>query len=316
MMIHRALLFSGQGSQYVGMIRDIAEVFPQARTIIEEADEVFGSSLSAICFSGPDEVLRETRYTQPALFLHEAIIVSLLRTQCPEAIQCSAVAGHSLGEYGALFAAGVLDFRTALSLVSLRGELMFSAGEARPGTMAAIVGAEDAVVEELCHTITVNAGQGLVVVPANYNCPGQLVISGDAELLRQSLQQFKAQGAKIAKELQVSGAFHSPLMQPAQARLAEAIHAADFQDAIIPVYVNATAQPLTSASQLKSALIEQLVAPVRWTQSIRAMQASGIEEFVEIGPGTVLQGLVKRTVSGVSIRGIDTAIHIQAAIGL
>ncbi len=306
-----ALLFSGQGSQYVGMMRDLVEEFAIARDMVEQADAIMGVALSDICFHGPEELLRETRYTQTALFLHEAILVGILRANPDQPFMYSAVAGHSLGEYSALFSANVIDFTTAFQLVKLRGELMFAAGADRPGTMAAIIGMDDHSVATLCAEITRDA-DGQIVVPANYNCPGLLVISGDAELDRASLPQFKARGAKIAKELPVSGAFHSPLMKPAQEELARAIHSSEFSSASVDVYVNATAQALRSAEDLKHALIDQLVQPVQWTQSLQAMYSAGIRTYIEIGPGNVLQGLVKRTHNDVAIRGIDKAEHVKA----
>jgi [acyl-carrier-protein] S-malonyltransferase len=307
-----ALLFAGQGSQYVGMVRDLVQDFSLAQTMMQQADDIMGTSLSEICFNGPAELLRETRYTQPALFVHEAILVAVLREQARDTFVYSTVAGHSLGEYSALFAAHVLDFETALRLVKLRGELMFAAGADRPGTMAAVIGMADEAVAELCAQITGSANGEQVIVPANYNCPGQLVVSGDAELVRASLPQFKAGGAKIAKELPVSGAFHSPLMKPAQDELAKAIHTAHFSSASVDVYVNTTAQALRSAQALQAALINQLVQPVQWTQSLQAMYSAGIREYIEIGPGNVLQGLTKRTVSDATIRGIDTAEHVRS----
>lgn len=299
-----ALVFSGQGSQYVGMMRDLADAFPQAKDMLAQADEIMGCALSTICFEGPAETLKETRYTQPALFVHEAILVKLLGGHIP----FHAVAGHSLGEYSALFAAGVVDFETGLRLVKLRGELMFRAGEERPGTMIAVVGLDDDKVRELCASLTSAEN---VIVAANFNSPGQIVISGSAEYLRAQIPAFKQAGAKMVKELPVSGAFHSPLMQSAQNELEKAIYQASFHEASVDVYANALAKPLRTANEIRAALVQQLTAPVLWTQSIQAMHTAGVTTFYELGPGNVLQGLVKRTVSGVTIGGVDTAEQLK-----
>jgi [acyl-carrier-protein] S-malonyltransferase len=306
-----ALVFSGQGSQYVGMMRDLAAAFPEARAKIAEADAIMGMSLGALCFDGPAERLKETRYTQPALFVHEAILATLLREKIP----FHAVAGHSLGEYSALFAAGAVDFETGLRLVKLRGELMFRAGETHPGTMAAVLGMNDEAVRELCAALTEEGNMEKTIVAANFNSPGQVVISGSADYLRAKMPNFKAAGAKMVKELPVSGAFHSPLLQSAQDELEKAIYQATIRDAAVDVYANALAKPLRAAADIRAALVRQLTAPVLWTQSILAMQEAGIDIFYELGPGNVLQGLIKRTVSGeVVIGGFDTAAHAQAAL--
>lgn len=303
----KAAVFSGQGSQYVGMMSTLLAV-DGARAFVQECDDLLGFSISAICLEGPEDVLRQTRYTQPALFVHEALVVHLLGAEH----RFDAFAGHSLGEYSALYAAGVLSLKDALALVKLRGELMFRAGEAEPGTMAAILGLEDEAVESLCERISSESVGGGVVVPANYNSPGQLVISGSAELVRSSLEVFKQAGAKRALELSVSGAFHSPLMKSAQSELAEAINATEFSAPTAPIYCNVSATPETSPEVLRQRLIEQLVSPVRWTQSVRRMAADGIGHCTEIGPGSVLQGLVKRIDRGVSTDGIDTAEHFTS----
>lgn len=302
-MSKKAGIFSGQGSQYVGMGKALSESFSAARNIFAQADEILGYSLSTICFEGPAETLKETRYTQPALFVHEMALLAAAEDK----ISFDAVAGHSLGEYSAICAAGSLSFEDALRLVALRGELMFSAGEEQPGSMAAIVGLEDDTVRNLCSELT---NDSAVIVPANFNSPGQIVISGDADAIRNSLDAFKQAGAKMAKELPVSGAFHSPLMKPAQQKLAEAIHKTTFHDARIDIYNNVTAKPTRLATTLQNLLIEQLCAPVLWTQTIQAMHHDGMSEFIEIGPGKVLQGLVKRTVEA-SITGFDTDADIK-----
>ncbi len=303
-----ALLFSGQGSQYVGMAKDLAREFPQASAMLQNADAIMGFSLSTICFEGPAETLKETRYTQPALFVHEAILATLLHDRLP----FHAVAGHSLGEYSALFAAGVLDFETALTLVKLRGELMFRAGEKQPGTMAAVVGLADEKVQEVCESLNKPDSADEIIVAANFNSPGQVVISGSADYLRANMAAFKQAGAKMVKELPVSGAFHSPLMASAKDELEKAIYQATVSDAMVDVYANALAKPLRKADDIRAALVQQLVAPVLWTQSLVAMREAGITTFYEMGPGNVLQGLVKRTVEGATIGGFDTAEQVKA----
>ncbi|MBK9249194.1 MAG: ACP S-malonyltransferase [Ignavibacteria bacterium] len=299
-----ALLFAGQGSQYVGMMRGLITTYPRAAEKLRLADDILGFSLSSICFDGPVEMLKETRYTQPALFVHEAILVDLLQDK----LTFEAVAGHSLGEYSALYAAGVLEFESALKLVALRGQLMFGAGEDNPGTMLAIIGLTDDVVIDICTTLNGNGG---VIVPANFNSPGQVVVSGSAGFLRANIQTFKDAGARMVSELPVSGAFHSPLLLPAKERLAEAIHLTGFQDATVEVYCNFTAQPEKQADSLRASLIEQLISPVRWTETMANMYQAGILNYIEIGPGKVLQGLVKRTLNGVTFTGYDTYTDVQ-----
>lgn len=296
-------IFSGQGSQYVGMGKGLAAQFSAAATLFSRADESIGYSLSTICFEGPIDTLKQTRYTQPALFVHEMALLAAADGR----LQFDAVAGHSLGEYSAICAAGGISFDDALRLVALRGELMYSAGEHAPGTMAAIVGLDDDVVRRLCAELSTD---DTVIVPANFNSPGQIVISGSADSVRNSLDIFKQAGAKMAKELPVSGAFHSPLMKPAQDRLAEAIMSTTFNDTTIDVYSNVTAQPTRSAEALRQLLIDQVCAPVLWTQTVQTMANDGITSFVEIGPSKVLQGLVKRTVEA-EILGYDTEADIQ-----
>ncbi len=305
----KALLCTGQGSQYIGMVKDLHDKYPVAQELVKKADEVLGFELSKICFEGPTETLKETRYTQPALFLHSAVAFNLIKDK----VDFSVVAGHSVGEYAALYAAGVLSFEDAIKLVAFRGDLMFSAGEDEPGTMMAVIGGADEKVEAACYELTKN-GNGKVVVAANYNCPGQLVVSGSAEYLRENVAALKAAGAKIVKELPVSGAFHSPLMQPAKEKLAEAINNIEFKDAKVPVYSNVHAKPITNANEIKEALIAQLTAPVKWTQSLQEMDKEGIEHFIELGPGTVLQGLVKRTLKGKTISGFDKVEDVEKYI--
>jgi len=295
-----ALLFAGQGSQYVGMAKDLTERYPAAKELADRANEILGFDLTAMMFDGPSETLTETRNTQPALFLHEAMVLTITGI----ASEASAVAGHSLGEFSALHAAGVLSFEDALRLVRMRGELMFNAGLEIPGTMAAVVGLDDAAVEALCGEL--NEGTDKVIVPANFNAPGQVVVSGSRDHVRQVLDTFKERGAKLVKELNVSGAFHSPLLQSASEPFAEALENTTFNNATIPVFVNTLASPLQEAGALRAAAKAQLTSPVRWTQSMQAMQSAGMTTFIEIGPGKVLQGLAKRIVQG-EIRGLDSA---------
>ncbi len=300
-----ALLFSGQGSQYVGMAKDLVESYSVAKGLIERAQEILGYDISAIMFDGPEDVLRQTRYTQPALFLHEVLLLNVT----PVRTTMRAVAGHSLGEYSALYAAGVVSFEDALQLVQLRATLMFQAGEAIPGTMAAIVGLDDDVVREICAEL--NGGEGKVIVPANFNSPGQIVVSGSAQHVRASMPVFKERGAKLVKELQVSGAFHSPLLAEAESGLAQKIRSTSFNEASVPVYVNVTGSAVTSADELKDAAIRQLTSPVLWTATMQSMWNAGITSYREVGPGKVLQGLIKRTLSEATVDGIDTAADVQ-----
>ena len=304
-----AILATGQGSQYVGMLKDIFLQYPIAKKRLEDTNEILGFEITKILFDGPAEKLQETRYTQPALFLHTAILTDLIKDK----IEFNAAAGHSVGEYAALYAAEVLDFETALKLVALRGQLMFNAGEYEPGTMFALIGGDEEKIENLCKELSNNANSdGNVIVPANYNSPGQIVISGSADYLRQNADKFKSIGAKIVKELNVSGAFHSPLMLPAKAELEKAILNEKFKDAKIPVYSNVFAKAITNSNEIRNALIMQLTEPVKWTQSIKQMANDGISSYIELGPGKVLQGLVKRIITesdapNLKISGYDTA---------
>jgi len=304
-----ALVFSGQGSQYVGMLKDIYEHYQDAKSTIEQADDILGYKLSEICFEGPVDVLRETRYTQPALFLHSAVVFDLTR----KGLNFDAVAGHSVGEYAALYAAGVLKFEDALKLVSLRGKLMFKAGEDEPGTMFAVINLADDIVEKLCAGLTAQ-GYGNVIVPANYNSPGQIVISGSADYLRTNAQKFKDAGARMVKELQVSGAFHSPLLKSAKEKLERTINSIEFSDAIVPVYANVTAEPVSDGQKIKELLIKQLLSPVKWTHTVINMHGAGITNFIEMGPGNVLQGLIKRTLDVAEVSGLDKAVDLDKFI--
>lgn len=300
----KVALYSGQGSQYVGMLKDYYENNNESRDLIDKADEILGYSLSEICFNGPVDKLKETRYTQPAIFLHSVIVNNLIKNR----ISIDAVAGHSVGEYAALYSAEVVSFEDAISLVSLRGELMFRTGETEPGTMFAVIGMEDEVLINLCKELN---SENNVIVPANFNSPGQIVISGSRDYLRNNSGIFKERGARMVMELPVSGAFHSPLMKPAQEKLAEAINGIKFNDATIPVFTNVDALSETNSELLKKKLIDQLTAPVLWTQILNNLQKDGYTEFIEMGPGNVLQGLCKRSLKDINISGIDKLQDIE-----
>lgn len=307
-MSKTALLFSGQGSQYVGMAQDLVQQFPVAAERLEQANSILGYDLQAIMFDGPQEKLQETRYTQPALFVHEAILVDITKLIS----STTAVAGHSLGEFSALYAAKVLSFESALLAIKVRAEAMWDTGEKTKGTMAAIVGMDDNSLQQLCAEL--NGVDGNILVAANYNSPGQIVISGTADYLREKLPLFKERGAKIVKELNVSGAFHSPLMKDAALPLTATLESTEYKDAIVDVYVNTTAKPLTKANELRLASIAQLTHAVQFTNTLQNMWASGITNFIEIGPGKVLQGLVKRTLPEANISGVDTAEQATSII--
>ncbi len=291
-----AFVFPGQGSQYVGMARDFFENASVAREMISGADRILGVPLSRICFEGPDDELRQTKNTQPAIFLHSVVAARFLTFLSPDM-----VAGHSLGEYSALVAAEAISFEDGLRLVRLRGELMQRAGEQHIGTMAAIVGLEPDVVESLCREAATTG----VVQPANFNSPGQIVISGSVEGVRKAMEIARQRGAKMVKELVVSGAFHSPLMESAREGLREALDRTAISDARIPLYANVTAEPVTRSSEIRELLFRQLTSPVRWEQTIRSMVRDGAVRIVEIGPGKVLQGLAKRTEAAVKTSGVD-----------
>lgn len=295
----KALLFTGQGSQVVGMASSLYNEVPKVKELFEQANSKLGFNLTSIMFDGPDEVLKETRYTQPALFLHEAAIITTLGDK----LIPNVVAGHSLGEFSAYYAAGVLSFEDALSIVALRGSLMFEAGTKQKGGMLAVLGLENSIVESICADLL---NQGKVVVPANYNSPGQIVVSGNDADVDDSMELFKSAGASMVKKLVVSGAFHSPLMENAKNALAEKVNLTTFSTPKYPIYPNVTAKKTTNAEELKSMCIQQLTSPVRWAQTLEQMQQDGVDTFIEIGPGKVLQGLVKRTLKGVTFSGIDT----------
>jgi [acyl-carrier-protein] S-malonyltransferase len=300
-----AFVFPGQGSQYVGMVSDLYEQNAEARSIIGEADRVLGFSLSKICFEGPEEELRQTRNTQPAIFLHSIVLSKLYR-----GLPATMASGHSLGEYSALVFAKALTFQDGLKLVRLRGELMQKAGTEQLGTMAAVVGLDPAAINEVCS----EASAVGVVQAANFNSPGQIVISGSVVGVRKAMEFAKRRGAKLVKELPVSGAFHSPLMESARNGLKNALDATDIHDAQIPVYANVTARPVQKVSEIRELLFRQLTSPVRWEESVANMVADGASTFVEIGPGKVLQGLVKRIAPNVEIRGIDKFTDIASSL--
>ena len=278
-----AYVFPGQGSQFSGMGKDLYESSEKARTLFDKADDILGFKISDIMFGGTDEQLKETKVTQPAVFLHSVISAACLPDFKPDM-----VAGHSLGEFSALAAAGAIEFEDALKLVAIRAREMQLCCDKVPGTMAAIIGLEDKVVEDICAAV-----DGLVI-PANYNSDGQIVISGEKAAVEAACAKFIEAGAKRALPLSVSGAFHSPLMEPARAKLAEAIEATAFKEPACPVYQNVTALPHTNPEEIKDNLLKQLTSPVRWSQTVRNMRADGAEEFIELGPGNVLSGLIKR----------------------
>ena len=280
----KAFVFPGQGSQFSGMGKDLYENSPAAKELFEKANEILGFRITDIMFAGTDEELKQTFVTQPAVFLHSVIMAKVLG----EEFKPDMVAGHSLGEFSALVAAGALTFEDGLRLVAKRAAAMQKACEAQPSTMAAVLGLEDKVVEDICAEI-----DG-VVVAANYNCPGQLVISGSIEAVDAACERLKAAGARRALRLPVGGAFHSPLMEPAKVELQAAIETAEFKTPICPVYQNVDAKPYTDPEQIKANLIAQLTAPVRWTYIVENMLADGADSFIELGPGAVLQGLIKK----------------------
>lgn len=280
----KAFVFPGQGAQFVGMGKSLYDGSESARSMFQRANAVLGFDIVDLMFHGTDEDLKQTKVTQPAVFLHSVVLASLFPGFSPDM-----VAGHSLGEFSALVASGALGFEDGLSLVAKRALAMQKACEKAPSTMAAIIGLDDATVERVCGEI-----EG-VVVPANYNCPGQLVISGEIAAVNAACEALKSAGAKRALPLKVGGAFHSPLMEPARQELAEAIEKTKFSQPRCPIYQNVDAKPHMDPDEIKQNLLRQLTAPVRWTQIVQAMVADGATSFVELGPGNVLQGLIKKT---------------------
>ena len=280
----KAYLFPGQGAQYPGMGKEIYEHYPTVRRYFDKAGDVLGFDIKEVMFAGTAEDLKQTKVTQPAIFLYSVALAKLMGDDFKPAM----VAGHSLGEFSALVAAGAMHFEEGLSLVSQRASAMQEACGMTPSTMAAVLGLDDSVVEEVC-----SLTEG-IVVPANYNCPGQLVISGEVSAVEKACELLKEKGAKRALVLPVSGAFHSPLMEPAKEKLAAAIHRADIREPICPVYQNAVAKGVVDKDEIKVNLIAQLTAPVKWTQSVRKMIADGATHFIEVGPGKVLTGLMRK----------------------
>ena len=301
-MSKKAFLFPGQGSQYIGMAKDLFDQSVEAKEMIKTAEDALGVHLSYIMFNGPENELKQTEYTQPAIFLHSAILASIIRTLQPDA-----AAGHSLGEYSALVSANAIQFYEAVKLVRIRGQAMQKAGLESPGTMAAVIGLEPSVVTDCCN----EASSDGIVQPANFNSPGQVVISGSVEGVKKAMELCKAKGARLVKELVVSGAFHSPLMEPAKKILKDALENTPVYDARVPVYANVTAQAVNEKDQIKDLLYRQLDSPVRWEETIQNMINDGIEEFYEIGPGKVLQGLVKRINPDINCFGIDKYSDVE-----
>jgi [acyl-carrier-protein] S-malonyltransferase len=296
-MSKHAFVFPGQGSQFSGMGKNLYESNEAAKTLFEKANEIVGFRISDIMFEGTDEQLKQTNVTQPAVFIHSVIAYLTTDHTTPDM-----VAGHSLGEFSALVANQTLSFEDALRLVSIRAKAMQAACEIQPSTMAAVLALADDKVEEICSSVAADSGE--VVVPANYNCPGQLVISGSVKGIEIACEQMKAAGAKRALVLPVGGAFHSPLMEPAKIELAAAIEVTTFNSPICPVYQNVTASAVTDPSQIKANLISQLTGAVKWTQSVEAMVADGATNFTEFGPGKVLQGLVQKVYKEAVVNGL------------
>lgn len=280
----KAYIFPGQGSQFPGMAKDLYEQSPVAKALLDQANEILGFSITDIMFHGTADDLKQTKVTQPAVFLHSVALAKSLG----DAFQPDMVAGHSLGEFSALVANGALAFEDGLRLVYQRALAMQKACEIKPSTMAAVLGLDDAIVEQVCASV-----DG-VVVAANYNCPGQLVISGETSAVEVACEKLKEAGAKRALLLPVGGAFHSPMMEPAREELAQAIENTQFQTPICPVYQNVTAKATSNPEEIKQNLLIQLTAPVKWTQSVQQMVADGATDFIEVGPGKVLQGLVQK----------------------
>ncbi|MDY4409335.1 MAG: ACP S-malonyltransferase [Prevotella sp.] len=294
----KAFVFPGQGSQFVGMGKDLYENHALAKELFDKADNILVFKITDIMFAGTDEQLKQTNVTQPAVFLHSVISALCLG----DAFKPDMVAGHSLGEFSALVASGALSFEDGLKLVAARANAMQKACEKNPGTMAAIIALPDETIENVCAEVS---KEGKVVVAANYNCPGQLVISGDKEAIAEACEKLKAAGAKRALPLMVGGAFHSPLMQPAKDELQEAIEKTSFSTPSCPVYQNVDAKPHTDPSEIKANLIAQLTSPVRWTKSVQNMIADGADEFIECGPGRALRGMIGRIDRSVNAHGIE-----------
>ena len=291
----KAFVFPGQGAQFVGMGKDLYEQSAEAKEMFEKANDILGFRITDLMFDGTEEDLKQTKVTQPAVFLHSVILSKVIGDE----FKPEMVAGHSLGELSALTAAGALSFEDGLKLVSARAQAMQKACEIKPSTMAAVLALPDEKVEEICESVP-----GIVVC-ANYNCPGQIVISGETEAIDAACEKLLEAGAKRALKLKVGGAFHSPCMEPARAELAEAIARTEIHTPICPVYQNVDAQPHTDPEEIKANLVAQLTAPVRWTQTVKNMIADGATEFVEVGPGKVLQGLVAKIDRNATVSGIQ-----------
>lgn len=295
-------VFPGQGSQFVGMGKDLYNDFPVCREVFDKSNEILGYDLKSICFDGPEELLKQTENTQPALFVHSLAIYEMLKD-----FNVSGVAGHSLGEYSALTAAGVFRFEDALRLVRLRGQLMQESGNKNPGTMAAIVGLSIEKLNEICESLK-EIG---IVQSANFNSPGQIVISGEVNAVRKAIEVAKQNGAKLAKELVVSGAFHSPLMNYAYERIADVLNKVEMSEPKFPVYSNVTGDKFENLDQIRKLLIEQIISPVKWQQIIEKMIEHGIRIFVEIGAGKVLTGLIKRINSEIEVINVGNSDELK-----
>lgn len=294
----KAFVFPGQGSQFVGMGKDLYANNKLAEQLFNQANQVLGFNITDVMFDGTDEALKETKVTQPAVFLHSVISALCLEENFNDTL----MAGHSLGEFSALVVAGALDFEDGLKLVAARANAMQKACELNPGAMAAVIGLADEKIEEICSEVSKD---GKVVVPANYNCPGQLVISGDVAAIDEACEKLKAAGAKRALKLKVGGAFHSPLMQPAKDELQAAIESTTFKEPKCPIFQNVDGKAHTNPAEIKANLIAQLTSSVRWTESVRNMVAAGATEFVECGPGKALQGMIGRIDKTVTAHGLD-----------
>lgn len=303
-----ALLMPGQGSQFVGMGKDLAERFPLAAETFREADDLLGFELSRLMFEGPEDELVQTRNAQPAILVHS---VAVSRLVADEVSGATLAAGHSLGEFSAWVAAGSLGLRDALRLVRRRGELMFEAGTNRPGTMAAVLGLDDAMVAEVCRDASAGAERD-VVVPANLNARGQVVVSGDVTAVQRASEALREAGARRVVPLSVSGAFHSALMKTAEEGLRVELESVKFGPARFPVVSNVTARPVRESSEAPELLVRQLTSPVRWAESVAVMTAEGVDSFLELGPGNVLSGLNRRNARGVATRSLGTADEIEA----
>lgn len=302
----KAYIFPGQGAQFTGMGLGLYQQSEKARYLFEQANHILGFEITKVMFEGTDDELKQTSVTQPAIFLHSVILAQTVDDFAPDRFDVSMVAGHSLGEFSALVAAGALSFEDGLRLVAQRASAMQKACELNPSTMAAVLGLPDETIERICLQVATESGFKEVIIPANYNCPGQVVISGSLEGVRLAGEKLKEAGAKRVLPLQVGGAFHSPLMEPARAELAQAIATTPFSQPRCPIYQNVNAKPATDVDTIKANLIAQLTAPVRWTQSVEAMGADGATVFIECGPGKVLQGLVKKIIPTAETQGVTS----------